>query len=158
MAFVISTDIRPVKVLAFGNWFDFKPGQIKNMSENLAAFLTREKKSYGFANLPEAFEDPSYKDTDEGKQHLEAAIESGRRNVVAELMYRKRNLEVSLQKDLDIKGERSNSLIYASEADKEMYRRLAEFAHLNQDKAAQDLAEITKLKETIDGSANRPNS
>lgn len=157
MAFIISTDLRPVKVQAFGNWFEFKPGQIKNMQQNLADFLSQDRRQLGFVALPEEFEDPNYKNTEEGKKILDDANETGRRQVVAELNYRKRNLEVSLQRDLDLKGEKVNALVYASDSDKDMYRRLAEYTRMSQDKSADELEEIRKLKEEIDGASNVSN-
>ena len=144
---VISTDIHPVNVQVFGNWFSFKPGQIKMMNEKVVDFLTLDKKSYGFVGLPDiCIED---RECAESKELIAAALKQGRANIIAELTYLIHNLEVSLKNDTERSKEGLPSSVSTSHLP--YYRKLAEFKALGAAEEAEAENEIKKLKALIDG-------
>src|SRR3954466_10358323 len=104
MALVLCSDLETVKVQAFGNWFEFKPGQIKNMQDNLANFLDSQKREMGFVVLPTVCEEDP--DSEEAKTAKSNATATGRKNIVRALTRLRYNFEVSTQKDIDISGEK----------------------------------------------------
>lgn len=146
---VMSTDIDPVNVQVFGNWFSFKPGQIKQMDAKIVDFLCLDKKSYGFVSLPEScIED---KEAPESKELILNATKEGRGHIIAALNALIHNLEVSLKND----AERSKQGIPSSvtAAHLPYYRKLAKFKQLGAAEEAAALDEINKLKAQIDGDA-----
>lgn len=156
MALVLSTDVQPVKVQAHGNWFEFKPGQVKNMQKDIADFLCLDKREFGFVALPEALEEEA-PGSEAYKKAIAEANVVGRRNIVAKLNRMRHNLEVSMQKDLDVAGIKASpiSMCEDKEAVKTMYRRLAEFKNLETESVEADISEIEKLKEQLDGPTKR---
>ncbi len=149
MALVICTDLEDVNVRALGNWFSFKSGQIKNMDDKIAHFICVDKAEYGFQTLPDiCFEDPNCKESIDAKA---TAIKQGRNNIIKKLHDVIRNLEVSLQRDLDIAGIKTNVLTQASDGELNAYRRLAKFEALKQDEEGNKLKEIMELKGKING-------
>lgn len=159
MPLVLSTDIEPVKVQALGNWFEFKPAQIKLMQKDIADFLTMDKREYGFVALPESLEDEDRSSEVFKKAVAEAQIQ-GRRNIVAKLNRLRFNLEVSMKKDLEMAGIKADPVSFCDdkEAVKAMYRKLAMFKDLETESVEKDIDEIQKLKEALDGPSNRANT
>lgn len=157
MALVLCSDIEPVKVQAFGNWFEFKPGQVKIMDKRLADFLCSERRSYGFMALPEQFEDD--RQSSEFKEAVEAATKVGKQNIVNALHAHKNNIEVSFKKDLDmanIKVDPLDALDPVARANAlAVYRKLAKLQLEQSDESSIEIAEMKKLKEQIDGNAKR---
>lgn len=149
MALVVCTDLEPVKVQAFGNWFEFKPSQVKNMQDGIADFLNQSKRDMGFVTLPAVCEeDPESK---EAKVAKEEAIASGRKNIVQALTRLRANFENSTQKDIDRSGEKRSYYTEAEPAHKEMYRRLSLFQTANQDAVKTQEDEIKKLQDQLNG-------
>jgi len=158
MALVLSTDIESVKVQAFGNWFEFKPGQVKNMQSDIAHFLTTDKKEYGFVSLPDSLEDEERTSNVYKKAVAEANI-IGRRNIVEKLSRMRHNIEVSMQRDLDMANIKADPLTMVDnkEAAKAMYRKLAQFKDIEAKSVEADVDELKKLREAVDGPANGTN-
>lgn len=155
MALILSSDIEDVKVQVFGNWFTFKAGQIKVMDDRISHELCTSKSYLGFVGLPDSvIEDPA---SDESKKAKETATKEGRGNIARHLTKVINNLEVSLQKDLDVSGMKIHALKLASEGELKAYKKLAEFKHQEVDESERRLNEITKLKEQINGSAKSAN-
>lgn len=147
MPLIINSDIDTVNVQAFGNWFTFKAGQTKNMDKRIVDFLDRDKRSYGLVALPEVCEESP--GSEEAKKAIEAAIQSGRGNIIQHLNSLITNLEQSFQTDVERSKEHVPSA--AKAAHLPYYRKLAQFKASNSDKEASELAEIEKLKGQIDG-------
>lgn len=154
MAVVLCTDLEPVRTQAYGNWFEFKPGQVKPMQDHIADFLCSNRKSQGFIALPESFlDDPK---TADNQRALAAAYAEGRKAIVTELRKLRHNFEVSTQKDIDISGEKRSFMTELQPCHKEVYRRLALFKNAESDQAARDEEEIKRYMEQIDGSNAKP--
>ncbi len=149
MAVVFSTDLEPVRVQAYGNWFEFKPGQIKPMQDNIADFLCTSRRDKGFVSLPDTyFDEPN---SPENQRLKEQAIMTGRTAIVAELKKCRHNFEVSTQRDIDKLGEKRSFMTEAQPVHKEMYRRLGLFKNAERDFVDETADEIKKLIEKIDG-------
>lgn len=159
MALILSTDLENVKVQAMGNWFEFKPGQIKNMQKEFSDFLSLDKKEYGFVALPEALEDED-RSSEVFKKAVEEATIQGRRNIVAKLNRMRHNLEVSMQKDLDMAGLKGNPINFVDnkQAVIDMYKKLKQFKDLETESVEKDIEEIQRLQESLDGPTDRTNA
>lgn len=103
---------RDQSIKAFGNWFNFKPGQVKNVQENFGRFICMDKKEYGVVELPVEFEDPAFAQTEAGIQIMADRRIEGRTNRVLHIKRILHNETVSLKKDLEIKGEKVNPDVY----------------------------------------------
>lgn len=148
----MNTDLEAVKVQALGNWFSFNAGQIKNMDDKIAHFIATEKKYMGLVTLPDVcIEDPNGAESLSAK---ELAIQQGRLSIVNHLKYIIRNLEVSLQKDLDKANIKGNVMAYASDGELAAYHKMSKFKDLEQDALQKRIDEVTKLKEKIGGDIN----
>jgi hypothetical protein len=145
----MSTDLDLVSVQAFGNWFSFKPGQIKPMDDRIANFLAFEKRAMGFVLLPEECEDRS---TPEAKAIIEEKTREGRANIVAHLNSLIHNLEVSLAAEYERVKEKVPMSITASHAPH--YRKLAALKAADADRDQAVVDEIEKLKGVISGASN----
>lgn len=146
---ILCTDVKPVTVQAFGNWFSFKPGQVKSMDPRLVDFLTMDKKSYGFIALPDICGDDP--DSEEAKAAKAEAFVEGRKNIVKELERTIHNLEVSLQKDYDLAGMKVSAVHMEGAAHLPVYRHLAEFKKLEAASNEASINELEQLKGLING-------
>lgn len=156
MALVLSTAMEKVKVQALGNWFDFAPGQIKVLNDNLAQFLVTDKAYMGFVALPEVvLEDPT---SEEAAKAKEAAMLLGRTRRIEYLKRVIYNLEISLQKDIDIKGLKTSASTYATDGELNAYRELAKMQAVNEDASQKRAEEIARLKGVINGDAVQSNT
>lgn len=155
MALVMSTDIENVKVQAFGNWFDFKPGQIKNMQPEIARFLTVDKKEYGFVSLPDTLEDED-RNSEVFKQAVAEATTLGRNNIIAKLSRLRHNIEVSMKRDMEMANIKADPFTYVDDKKSAiaMYKKLAKFKDLESESTESELDELRQLKDKIDGNAN----
>lgn len=148
--FVMSTDVEPVTVQAFGNWFSFKPGQIKAMNPNLVDFLAMDKKELGFVSLPDAVgEDPTSAESIEAKN---VALEQGRANIVEHVTGLIRNIEVHMAAAYERSKETMPADVRAGTLPH--YRKLTALKALNADRNQLALDEIAKLKGQLNGDAN----
>lgn len=154
MAAVISTDLEPVRTQAYGNWFEFKPGQVKVMQDHIAEFLCFNRKTQGFVSLPEAYLEDIH--SAENKKLKDEAVMRGRTAIVDELKRMRHNFEVSTQADIDKSGEKRSFMTEANSSHKEMYRRLALFKNAERDFVDAQGDEIRKLIEQIDGTPSSP--
>jgi hypothetical protein len=156
MALVLSTDLETVRVQSYGNWFEFKPNQIKQMQDHIADFLCTDRRDKGFVVLPESYDDD--RNSPENKKIFEAALATGRANITRELNRLRVNFEVSTQKDIDVSGEKRSFMSELTSAHKEMYRRLALFKKYEQDIVARDEDEVRKYMDVINGNTSSPDT
>jgi hypothetical protein len=156
MAVVLSTDLDEVKIQARGNWFTFQPGKAKVMDDGLAHFLCTDKSYLGFIGLPEiCVDDPS---SAEAKALKEDATKRGRANIVNHLNKVINNLEISLQRDLDIAGIKADATRFASDGEMKAYKKLATLK-AEQDRDDEKRSdEIKKLKGQISGNTDKPDA
>lgn len=146
MPYVMNCLAEDKLVQARGNWFTFKPKQLKQMEPHLAAFLGREKRYPGLVCLSDAFEDPDYKNTPEGKAELANAEAEGIADFVEHLRQRVYNNQVSLRMDLETKNMKVDPLILASPGEKEAMELLSKYQKQKDDR---DQIEVNRLKELM---------
>lgn len=153
---IISTDLEPVNVQVFGNWFSFKPGQIKSMDPRIVDYLDMDRKSLGFVSLPDVCaEDPT---SEEAKKAVAEAIERGRGYIMQDLQKLVHNLEISLQKDYDRTDHKVSATHMEGKAHLPAYRKLAAMKAAQVDTNAAAIDEINKLKGVINGDAQSTNT
>jgi hypothetical protein len=146
MALVLSTDVKEISVQAFGNWFTFKAGQKKNMDPRIASFLTQEKSFMGFVELPGICEEEPGSEAAIGAE--KDCLVRGRQNIVSYLESLIDNLEVSLQKDYDVAGIKTDVKRIEGRGHLPAYKHLAQLKAVEQSGQDEVLAEIMALKGT----------
>lgn len=133
----------------FGNWHSLKSGQIKNFNDNVARFLSSERRDHGLMGLPEAFEEPDHKNTPEGKAQLAEAKTHGTMNRIKYLRSCIYNESVSLKKDLEVAGYKIDPSLLASPMLVEFYEELKGYANKEDDEAKDRAERIKKLASEI---------
>ena len=65
--YILNTTSEKQSFQVFGSWFTLNPGQVKNFAKDgMGEFITQKKRYLGLVELPESFEDPAFKETEEG--------------------------------------------------------------------------------------------
>lgn len=161
MPYIMNSLSTPVSVQVWGEWFSFKPEQIKYIHN--PALAEKMHISYGESGLvgfPEdVFELGQENKTD--PKYLAVIQEKkmeGRTKRIAKLEWLKFNEEISLRRDLEQKNIQSSPFTFASPA---LVGHLKELKALKENAAKESgnlVDEITKLMESIDGSPNKPDA
>lgn len=146
---VFNATNEPQSVQAFGNWFTFKPKQFKVMTENLGHFLITNRSEDGFVGLPEAFEDPSYKDTPDGKVAYLAAEKLGIQNYLKKMHEIVDNNVRSLGRDLQMANIQTDPREFMSEGEFKALETLARYKDLEQDEMAKKAQKARELEEKL---------
>lgn len=149
MGYILNASEREQSFKVFGNHFSLKPGQTKHFGDSISHFMATDKAYLGLVSLPEEFSDPSFKDSEEGKQIFESAKKAGidaRCKHLREIVY---NLEVSLKKDLEQKNLQMDSKVLASDGDVEVYKELASYKRKEADEGVKRATTLAKLSEEI---------
>lgn len=150
MPFVYNGTSKERSVCAQGNWFTFKPKQIRNIaSANLALFLTSNLAHEGLVRLPEEFEDPSYGTTEQGKKDLADASDravAARANFLQSLV---NNELVSLKSDLARTNNQSDPKSFMSAGMVENMKELASIKSVALKEKKDKIAEIEALEKAI---------
>jgi len=151
MALIYNPSKNKVRVKALGNFFEFKPEEVKSMNDDIAHFICLDKKESGLVSLPEEYIDQ--KDTPEMKAIKEEKRIEGLKNQLAYHRWKVGNLMNSLAQDLAAKGMNIDPLTFASDGERESMKIVKELTDeltvLHEDKLAEtkDLyAQIKELK------------
>lgn len=135
---------KDVRVQAFGNWFTFKAGQIKRMRGEIGSFLVINKAYYGFVELPMSFEDPEFKNSEEGQRILAEKRQQGIDARVRYLTQQIHNLRVSLRQDLDTANIKADVNGFATDGDLAAMDELLGYQRLRAD-AQKEKAEKARI-------------
>lgn len=150
MPFVYNGTNRERSVCAQGNWFTFKPKQIRNIaSSNLALFLTSNLAHEGLVRLSDDFEDPSYGSTAQGKKEMEEAGDRANNARINFLQGLVNNELVSLKSDLARTNNQSDPKSFMSAGMVENMKELASMKSKAQADKKDKLAEIEALEKAI---------
>jgi len=150
MPVILNAADREKNVCAQGNWFYFRPRQIKIIaSEPLAHFFTSNLAYEGFVQLTDKFEDPEYKKTAEGKEEYEKAVEKGMNSRIAFLQYIINNELISLKQDLAHKNDASDPRSYVSKQMVEQMKELAQYKEKLSQAHKEHVAQIEELEKKI---------
>lgn len=149
---------KPVTVKVFGNYITFSPRQIKYIAnENMALKMNMDHGGEGLVSFPdEAMEFD--KNGPEFKKVVSEKIREGKQKRVKLLKQIVHNLEVSLQRDLDIAGIKTSAATFASEGELAALKELAQFKSVEQDEEAFRAEEWEKLRKQVDGNLIKPNT
>lgn len=139
----------PVSVQVAGNWFEFKPKQVKLIhSPEIAARISEAKADHGLVAVPDiCLED---KDSAEAKKLIAEATEIGIKNRVQALKRVVYNLEVGLRRDLEMKGIKGVEVdAFATDGEVSAMRELAKLKDRKDNTEQKKLDEIKTLREKI---------
>jgi hypothetical protein len=132
-------------VCAQGNWFTWKPKQIKNIgSDDLALFFTSNLAHEGLVRIPDAFEEPDYRLTEEGKKELAEASAKGLNARIAFLDSVISNELVSLKRDLSRNNDQTDPRAYMHP---NMIKNMEELAGYKRKQTAAKEEKISKIAE-----------
>lgn len=160
MAKVWNPTEETVRTVMFGNHFEFKPGQMKNMQEHFGRFVEMHRKEDGLVTLPPEF-DPfdeeryreGYEKTPEGQKILAEKKKEGIQNLINHHLWIVQNNQVSLRNDLVKKDPHTDpvklSALAASKGEVESMRLVAKYQKLSKDDNSVRVREVEKLMEEI---------
>lgn len=145
MPMIFNATEREKNVCVQGNWFYFRPRQMKNISsESLSQFFVSNLAYEGFIRLSDKFEDPDYKKTAAGKEEYDEAVEKGMAARVTFLQYIINNDLVSLKQDLERKNDKSDPRSYMS---KQMIAQMEELAQYKEKLSQANKEQIAQIQE-----------
>lgn len=144
MALVLNALAQEQDIRIHGSWFSFKPKQIKEMHEDKVFFLVSQRRDQGFVALPDEMADLDFRNSKEGKEILSTAEAKGVNQRCEFLEMLRKNEIVSLQRDIDRRGDKYDARL---EMSKEMIKNLEELASYQVKKQDEVLAQVAKIKE-----------
>lgn len=150
MALIMNATHKTITTKAIGNYFTFKPGQIKVMDEDIARFFATERGYMGFVSLDDRFEDPEFKESPEGKL---AIAEARAKGVSARVTYLKQliyNETTSLKQDLDRANIKADPRSFASDALVDYMEEVASYAKKEEDQVEKKVEKIKELEKKLD--------
>lgn len=153
---VFNTLDKSVSVQAFGNWFTFKPRQIKLMRGELGDFLVKEKGYFGLVGLPLEMSEPEYKASPEGQAILEDKRIEGINKRIQHLQRTVDNLLVSLPKDLSMKDIKVDPLKLASKGEVEAMEELRSYQVAREDEEKLKVEKLRVLERQLRANTGAP--
>lgn len=140
-----------VTVKAAGNFFTFKPKEIKFFyNTDIAGFIAGERKHLGLIALPEEFvEDPGYEKTAEGQMKLKDLEEIGLDAFLAHHRSIIANNQVSLRQDLEKANLKIDPALLASKGELDSMRTVAKYQRQEEDRAQQRVDEVKELMKKV---------
>lgn len=149
MALLYNTTLEEQHVKALGNHFTFKPGQIKMFQDNVAHWIATMRREQGIVSLPAEFEDPEYKESEEGKKALATAKAEGIKNYLEfhrKIVY---NNQKSLKQDLEMANLKVDPATLATDGELESMRLVAKYQALKSDDEQKKVDEVKELMQQI---------
>ncbi len=145
-----------------GNTFYFKARQIKHIyKEDIAAFITRDRREEGFMGLPDEFEGLCHVKpeifekmiTADQKSLLEKKRLEGVAAHINQLKQQVHNLKVSLQGDLDKSNTKMDARALATDGDIRAMEAIAKYSSTKDDYGQKRIDHIKELEKLLDSSA-----
>lgn len=149
MAFVYNATEEEQSFKAAGNWFTFKPKQIKNMNDDIATFIALNRKEHGVVVLPQEFEDLDYKNSEEGKKVLEKMTAQGVDAYISGLRAIIANNQVSLRQDLEKANIKADPAAFASDGEIAAMRLVKKYNDKKKDMEQEKINEVANLMKEI---------
>lgn len=134
-------------VIVGGKHFHFKPRQIKQFyQDTFANFILREKSEYGFVEIPtlNTTEDDNSGVASTDKDLIEAKRKEGIEAYCSYLRKLVYNAQVSLQKDIDLKGLKISYQAVASKGDLKNMEKLVKYQAKREDA---DQLQVDRMKQ-----------
>ena len=149
-----------VSVKLCGNYFMFKPQQIKKMNPDLAKFIQIDRRDSGLAVLPDLFSD----DIDESeisdealaarKAEVEAEVEAIKEGVLQAYLQKYKqivaNNQIHLRRDLEQANIKADPASFASDGELDAMRILAKYQRKSEDASKAKADEVKKLMAEIE--------
>lgn len=143
----------PVRIQAHGNWFSWKPLQIKEIQNNeLAMFITEKRGEDGLVGIADTMMELD-NNTQEFKDFIEDRRKEGVRKRIQKLDWVINNLETSLRYDLETKNIKADPLAFASSGEVAAYKERLTLTEGERKDSLNKADEIRKLKAQISGEA-----
>lgn len=139
-------------IVAHGKHFAFKSQQIKPfLNDKIADFILRERKQFGFVEVPklESVDEGEIDSHSKDPKVLASVREQGIRNYTAFLRAQLYNLQVSLKKDLDLKGLRADPRSFATDKDLEHMEKLIKYQTTGEDPEQKKIDRIRELEKKL---------
>ena len=158
MPLVMNTRDDSIVIKAFGNWYEWKPMQVKFIYENeLAHWLVKERNYEGLVGLPEELEEynvrkyPQNQNTlpPEAKSKIQDAIKAGRAAYCAHLRTVIYNLQVSLRQDLEQANIKADPKVFASPGEIKAMEELVRYQSLGDDAEQAKIEHLKELEKKI---------
>jgi hypothetical protein len=157
---ILNASIKDVHTKVFGNWHFIKAGQIKNFQADVEQFMATERGSLGLVPVPEEFNDPEYRSSEEGQKELAEYKKQGVMKRVAHLQFLRHNELVSLKQDLEIANIKVDPLIMANPKIEEAFQELVSYQTAQDDADKHRVERMRKLDRKIvansDALVNKP--
>lgn len=143
-----------------GNFFTWKPGQVKQMRATLAEFVNQNRQDTGLVLVTDPRFIPAeesyivnFDKTEQGQEILKPLKEKGINNLIEHLNFVIRNNQVSLRQDLANKYPTGDSAkmaaAAASQGEVQAMRLVAKYKKKTKDNAARKADEVDKLMNEI---------
>ncbi len=140
-----------VKVQAHGNWFTFKPQEIKPFhNDKLAEFLRQHRAEDGLVQVDQSLMEMD-KNTEEYKTIMFELRKQGIAKYVAKQNYIIRNLEISLRRDYETSGQKGNYNFEASKGELQAYKNLKKYKEFETEQKLNTADEIQKIRNELYG-------
>lgn len=149
MAVVLNARNEEVHIQAHGNWFKFAPKQIKIMQPNLAMFLCTVKAEDGFVALPDAFEEPEYRETPEGKAAFKDAEKRGINRFLQKMQEVVQNNTISMDRDLKMSNIATDPREFMSDGEMKALETLAQYKDRGEDDLAKRVDRARELEKKL---------
>ncbi len=158
MPYIMNALNETVSVQAHGNWFSFKPMEIKMLhNAKLAEFLHQYRGENGLVEVPETLMEMD-KTTQEYRDAIQEKRKEGITKYIAKQQFIINNLEVSMRRDYEQSGQKGNYLGQASKGELAAYNQLAKYKEFEAEQQINIAEEIQKVKDRIYGSGNSTNT
>lgn len=158
MPYIMNSLNEEVKVQAHGQWFTFKPEEIKTIHKNsLAQFFSQYRGEDGLVEVSEQVMELDKK-SDEYKAAIYEVRKSGIARYVAKQNFIIRNLEMSLRRDYETSGQKGNFLFEASKGELAAYKNLKKYKEFEATEQLNVADEIQKVREELYGSSSSTKS
>lgn len=136
-----------VTVKALGSFFEFAPGQVKSLNDDISHFIATDKKSTGLVTLPENYlDDPN---SEEMRAEKEKKRIEGLQNQLEYHRWKIQNLTKSLAQDLASHNMQIDPLVFATEGEKTSMKLVKELSDELKVIEADKLDETKKLMDQI---------
>lgn len=154
MKFVMNCLDEEQTIVVGGKHFHFKANQIKQFyQDTFANIILREKAEYGFVEIPlvgAGTEDDNSGVASTDKVLIDAKRKEGIENYCNRLRNLVYNAQVSLQKDLDIKGIKISYQAIASDGDLKNMEKLAKYQSKREDANQVRVDRIKQLEKQLE--------
>lgn len=158
MPYIMNALETPLRTQAHGQWFVFKPGQIKEIqNRDLALFMAQSRGEDGLVMVDTQIIENNEPTSAEYKEHIEEKRREGIASRIKKLDWVIRNLRESLRYDLQTKGIKTDSLAFASKGELAAIKErmaLQEYEKLEHLNVAEEARKM--LEKLDDGSGSNP--